>query len=76
MPCQLPNEETLKNGVKEPADCKCYGAVMRTYKSMSDEPDFVALAAAKRVYRFHHPEDSKLDAGLTVERWVNQQNVQ
>jgi hypothetical protein len=76
MPCQLPSEEPLKQGLKQPADCKCYGAVMRTYKSMSDEPDYIALEAAKRVYRFHHPEDSKLDSAITVERWINETRVQ
>lgn len=72
MACNLP----VQNGVKEARDCKCYGAVMRTYKSMSDEPDHVALEAAQRVYRYHHPEDSKSDAHLTVERWVNETRVQ
>jgi hypothetical protein len=37
----------------------------------SAEPAQVALSAALRVYRYHHPEDSKEDASLTVERWVN-----
>jgi hypothetical protein len=46
---------------------------MRTFLSMnSDEPYQVALAAAQRVYRYHHPEDSKLDANLTVERWISE----
>lgn len=72
MSCNIP----VCEGVKEPADCKCYKAVMRTYTSMSDEPDHIALAAAQRVYRFHHPEDSKMDAHLTVERWVNEERVQ
>ena len=66
MSCDLP----VKKGVRNPADCKCYGAVMRTYKAMSDEPSHVAMEAAQRVYQHHHPEDSKEDAHLTVERWV------
>lgn len=66
MSCNLP----IQTGVKKPADCKCYGAVMRTYRGMSDEPHTVALEAAQRVYAFHHPEDSKADARLTVERWI------
>jgi len=72
MPCNLP----VKTNIKKAADCKCYGAVMRTYKSMSDEPHDVALSAAQRVYRYHHPEDLKADAHLTVERWVNENRVQ
>lgn len=67
MSCDIP----VQKGVKKAADCKCYGAVMRTYKSMSDdEPHLVALEAAHRVYRYHHPEDSKADAFLTVESWI------
>jgi hypothetical protein len=29
-----------------------------------------ALDAAYRVYRFHHPLDTKEDSHLTVERWI------
>ena len=73
MPCNIP----VREGVKQAEDCKCYKAVMLTYKCMSDdEPAHVALEAAQRVYRFHHPEDSKVDAHLTVERWVNEDRVQ
>lgn len=71
MTCDIPVEK----GVKNAADCKCYGAVMRTYKAMSDEPEHVALEAAQRVYRHHHPEDSKHIAHLTVERWINETRV-
>lgn len=58
-------------GIKAAADCKCYGAVMRTYAGMSDEPDHVASQAALRVYRYHHPEDPLDKAALTVESWIN-----
>ena len=71
MTCNLPIEQ----GVKEAADCKCYGAVMRTFKCMSDEPFGIAFQAALRVYRYHHPEDKKHDARLTVERWVNAEHI-
>ena len=57
-------------GVKKASDCRCYGAVMRTYKAMSDEPEYVAFEAALRVYRHHHPEDKKVAARLTVESWL------
>ncbi len=57
-------------GVKAASDCKCYGAVMRTYAGMSSEPDHVACEAALRVYRYHHPEDPIDKAALTVESWV------
>jgi len=50
---------------------------MCAYKCMLlDEPENVALEAAQKVYRFHHPEDRKGDAHLTVERWVNDERVQ
>ena len=73
MTCDIP----VLEGVKNASDCQCYGAVMRTYKCMSsDEPHHVALEAAQRVYRYHHPEDPKDIAHLTVERWVNEGHVQ
>ncbi|MFN3701221.1 MAG: hypothetical protein ACK4VI_06840 [Alphaproteobacteria bacterium] len=72
MCCNFP----IQTGVRKAEDCVCYKAVMRTFKSMmSDEPFNVALEAAIRVYRYHHPEDKKHDAHLTVERWVNAQHV-
>lgn len=72
MVCEIPVQKNVRNA----ADCKCYGAVMRTFASMSDEPQNVALEAALRVYRYHHPEDSKVDAQLTVERWVHGGQIQ
>ena len=59
-----------KPGLTE-ADCKCENAVMRAYEGLLHEGDQTALTAAKRVYRFHHPEDPRELASLTVERWVN-----
>lgn len=68
MTCNLKPVE----GVKEPADCKCYGAVLRTFKTLkaANCPEVVAREAALRVYRFHHPEDQKHKAQLTVESWI------
>lgn len=71
MCCDLP----VENGVKSPADCKCYNAVMCAYRCLDDVPQHVALQAALRVYRYHHPEDSKHNAALTVERWVNETRI-
>lgn len=68
-------EILFESGVKSPAECKCYAAVMRTYLSLNKVPDQVAMEAALRVYRYHHPEDSKHDATLTVERWVNEEHI-
>lgn len=68
-------EIVFESGVRKPADCKCYAAVMRTYLSLGKLPDHVAMEAALRVYQYHHPEDSKHDASLTVERWVNEEHI-
>ena len=66
----------LCEGVRQPQDCKCYGAVMRTFTALQDEPHNVALEAACRVYCYHHPDDDKRDAFLTVQRWTSEAHVQ
>ena len=69
MSCIIP----VENGVRDAADCKCYSAVMRAYKTMcadSDVPDKMAEEVAVRVYRHHHPEDTPQDAMLTVQCWI------
>ncbi|HOO81141.1 MAG TPA: hypothetical protein PK513_01410 [Alphaproteobacteria bacterium] len=48
---------------------------MRTYKAMQSEPPHVAREAALRVYCYHHPEDAKSDAYLTVERWIIAEHI-
>ena len=50
---------------------------MRAYGNMlkSGCPQTVALEAAKIVYGYHHPEDSKEDQALTVERWVSEESL-
>lgn len=74
MACSIPVQEN----VKQPEDCRCHGAVMRTYSSLlnAGQPKTVALEAAKIVYGYHHPEDSKPDQELTVERWVHEGHIQ
>ncbi len=64
--------EITFDGANDPVRCKCQGAVLRTYKGLvsKGQPTQIALEAAKIVYGYHHPEDSKQDAALTVERWV------
>ena len=74
MPCNIP----VQNGVKDASkDCKCHGAVMRAHGSLVEagQPESIALEAAKIVYNHHHPEDTKADQALTVERWVNEENL-
>ncbi len=57
---------------KEDPACECRQAVERAYLTLvgTGHCRNMALDAAKRVYRHHHPEDSVEIAGLTVERWV------
>ncbi len=61
------------------SDCKCYQAVMRTYKSLAGDksiPDTVAMEAAQRVYAFHFPDVEGDQVSLTVESWINEDHVQ
>ena len=73
MSCNLP----IQNGIKEPADCKCYGAVMSAYGGLikAGNPPSVALEAAQIVYGYHHPEDTTANQFLTVERWINESHL-
>lgn len=52
--------------------CACRAAVTRAYDGMLDSgvPDSVALEAAIRVYRYHHPQGPDEEAVRTVEAWV------
>ena len=52
--------------------CDCRSAVTRAYRSLlgTGNSPTIALEAATRIYRYHHPEAS-LDMALTaVEAWV------
>ncbi len=53
--------------------CKCKLAVLQAYNDMiGDEmPQRYAREAATRVYRHHHPEESKELSSLTVESWIH-----
>jgi hypothetical protein len=53
--------------------CKCRAAVHQTYAALTayNNPENLALEAAIRVYRFHHPEAPRMSARLTVENWLN-----
>lgn len=66
-------DTVMQSGVRDARDCKCHRAVMRAYTTMvrTGCPQSVALDAASIVYAHHHPEDTKSDQRLTVERWVN-----
>ena len=53
-------------------DCHCHRAVTRAYAEMlaKGAAHSVALEAAARVFRFHHPEVPSFRAHATVETWV------
>ena len=77
MTCSTEKLNIIQSGVKEPEDCKCHGAVMRAYDSLIGNglPQSIALDAARIVYGYHHPEDTKHNQNLTVERWVNETHL-
>lgn len=66
-------KEIVFDRATDPVRCKCHGAVLRVYNGLVEagRPECNAMEAAMIVYRHHHPEDSKSDASLIVERWVN-----
>ena len=64
--------EILFDGANNPIRCKCKGAALRAYNGMKTSgcAESEAVEAAYRIYRYHHPMDSKEDSLLTVERWI------
>lgn len=60
------------DGANDADRCVCKPHVLNAYENMlqSGASQKSALDAAYRVYRNYHPEDSKEDSRLTVERWV------
>ena len=52
--------------------CRCRVAVERAFAGMvaGGAPDSVAMEAAARVFRYHHPEASERHAWDTVETWL------
>jgi hypothetical protein len=43
---------------------------------VKEQPEYIAMDAARRVYSFHHPEDKFCDAALIVERWIHADRMQ
>jgi len=52
--------------------CRCRAAVERAFSGMiaGGAPDSIAMEAAARVFRYHHPESSERHAWDTVETWL------
>lgn len=70
-------KEIIEHKFNDARSQSCYAAVMRTYKKMaSEEPKYIALDAARRVYNFHFPEQNFCDTALIVERWVSEDRIQ
>lgn len=65
-------KEVLFDGAKNPVRCKCKPAALKAYNGMlsSGAAEKEAFDAAYRIYRYHHPLDTKEDSHLTVERWI------
>ena len=58
--------------LSDPDGCFCRAAVERAYAGMvaSGAPNQVAMEAATRVFRYHHPKCSLKYAEHTVETWL------
>ncbi len=67
-------EIRIEDGVRAAQSCKCYQAVMRAYSAMigAGQPPNIAQDVAITVYSYHHPQDTKANQSLTVERWLNE----
>jgi hypothetical protein len=65
------------DGANDADRCICKPHVLNAYEGMigSGASQKSALEAAYRVYRNYHPDDSKEDSRLTVERWVLAQTL-
>ena len=64
--------EIIFDGANNPVRCKCKPAALKAYNGMlgSGSSEDEAVEAAYRIYRYHHPLDTKEDSRLTVERWI------
>lgn len=60
------------DGANNTERCVCKPHVLNAYQGMLEHgaTQEAALNAAYRVYRNYHPDDSKEDSRLTVERWI------
>lgn len=60
------------DGANDEGRCVCKPHVLNAYAGMmaSGANAKSAMEAAYRVYRNYHPDDSKEDSRLTVERWI------
>lgn len=67
--CRLSDALDPANG---DINCQCRSAVERAYKTLmgTGHDEKMAMDAAKRIYKHHHPEDPREIRELIVERWV------
>jgi len=74
MSCNTPVQQ--QDPASDPIRCKCQNAVLRAYKELiKSMPRSNAVEAAEMIYGYHHPEDSKQDRQLIVERWINAEHI-
>ena len=70
-------DEFIRDEITKQTPCKCKLAVLNTYQQLVEKnnPPSMAIDAAYHVYRFHHPEQTKSDSRLIVERWVHADHI-
>lgn len=69
--------EIIFDGANNPVRCKCKSAALNAYENTKrlGFAESEALDAAYRIYRYHHPQDTREDSSLTVERWIYAENA-
>lgn len=65
-------KEVIFDAANNAVRCKCKPAALNAYTGMLEHgsSENEAVEAAYRIYRYHHPLDTKEDSRLTVERWI------
>lgn len=65
-------KEIIFDGANNEIRCKCKDAAVNAYRNTKQHgfAEVEAVDAAYRIYRYHHPLDTKEDSQLTVERWI------
>lgn len=61
----------------EEASCSCGAAVLRAYDGVRNcgEPHPSAAQAAARVFRWHHPEMSRVERTCILSEWLDRLDV-
>ncbi len=67
------NDEAIRTMQKLSRDCACRAAVERAYRELRalNHTDVSAYNAAAQVYRWHHPEVTRLQARFDIADMLN-----